>query len=122
MKVLVMSYMVIYLLVTLGAALFSYLKTKNEYIALDFNYPIHDIADKHSQSYHDFYILGLYFSLLYGTKRLLCSFPLEGLSYIFNFNFALSLSIEQFILSVQIFEKALRKPLHCVIIKKIHLR
>ncbi len=28
MKVLVMSYMVIYLLVTLGAALFSYLKTK----------------------------------------------------------------------------------------------
>lgn len=28
MKVLVMSYMVIYLLVTLGAALFSYFKTK----------------------------------------------------------------------------------------------
>ncbi len=89
----------------------------------------------YSQSYHDLQMVGFalgftfistLFSIMERKKvvilQQLCSFPLEGLSYIFNFNFALSLSIEQFILSVQIFEKALRKPLHCVIIKKIHLR
>ncbi len=101
MKVLVMSYMVIYLLVTLGAALFSYLKTKNEYIALDFNYPIHDIADKHlvfySQSYHDLQMVGFALGFTFISTLFLYNGTKEGS----NFTTVMLFSIGRFILHIQ---------------------
>lgn len=102
MKVLVMSYMVIYLLVTLGAALFSYLKTKKmntlrmmmtllsmTLLAVTLYF--------YSQAYHDLQMVGFALGFTFISTLFLYNGTKEGS----NFTTVMLFSIGRFILHIQ---------------------
>ncbi|HFI0647317.1 TPA: hypothetical protein ACGO32_000938 [Streptococcus suis] len=102
MKVLVMSYMVIYLLVTLGAALFSYLKTKKmNTLRLIFTVLSMLLLAVtlyfYSQSYHAVQMVGFAMGFTFISTLFLYNGTKEGS----NFTAVMLFSIGRFILHIQ---------------------
>ncbi|HFI0700663.1 TPA: hypothetical protein ACGO3H_000097 [Streptococcus suis] len=102
MKVLVMSYMVIYLLVTLGAALFSYLKTKkmNALRLLLTVLSLFLLAVTlyfYSQAYHAVQMVGFALGFTFISTLFLYNGTKEGS----NFTVAMLFSVGRFILHIQ---------------------
>lgn len=102
MKVLVMSYMVIYLLVTLGAALYSYFKTK-KMNALRLIFTVLSMLLLavtlyfYSQSYHDLQMVGFALGFTFISTLFLYNGTKEGS----NFTVAMLFSVGRFILHIQ---------------------
>ncbi|HFU4501574.1 TPA: hypothetical protein ACGPA6_001044 [Streptococcus suis] len=102
MKVLVMSYMVIYLLVTLGAALFSYFKTKkmNTLRLLLTVLSLFLLAVTlyfYSQAYHAVQMVGFALGFTFISTLFLYNGTKEGS----NFTVAMLFSVGRFILHIQ---------------------
>ncbi|HFU4460142.1 TPA: hypothetical protein ACGPAL_000089 [Streptococcus suis] len=102
MKVLVMSYMVIYLLVTLGAALFSYFKTKkmNALRLLLKVLSLFLLAVTlyfYSQAYHAVQMVGFALGFTFISTLFLYNGTKEGS----NFTVAMLFSVGRFILHIQ---------------------
>ncbi|HFI0054982.1 TPA: hypothetical protein ACGORU_001318 [Streptococcus suis] len=102
MKVLVMSYMVIYLLVTLGAALFSYSKTKkmNALRLLLTVLSLFLLAVTlyfYSQAYHAVQMVGFAMGFTFVSTLFLYNGTKEGS----NFTVAMLFSVGRFILHIQ---------------------
>ncbi|MBS8094395.1 hypothetical protein F6P76_04905 [Streptococcus suis] len=102
MKVLVMSYLVIYLLVTLGAALFSYFKTK-KMNALRLVLTVLSMLLLavtlyfYSQSYHAVQMVGFAMGFTFISTLFLYNGTKEGS----NFTIVMLFSIGRFILHIQ---------------------
>lgn len=102
MKVLVMSYMVIYLLVTLGAALFSYFNTKkmNALRLLLTVLSLFLLAVTlyfYSQAYHAVQMVGFAMGFTFISTLFLYNGTKEGS----NFTVAMLFSVGRFILHIQ---------------------
>ncbi|HFR3537682.1 TPA: hypothetical protein ACHVCJ_000183 [Streptococcus suis] len=102
MKVLVMSYMVIYLLVTLGAALFSYLKTR-KMNGLRLALTVLSVLLLavtlyfYGQAYHNWQMLGFALGFTFISTLFLYNGTKEGS----NFTVAMLFSVGRFILHIQ---------------------
>ncbi|HFH9837745.1 TPA: hypothetical protein ACGOVD_000230 [Streptococcus suis] len=102
MKVLVMAYMVIYLLVTLGAALFSFLKTR-KMSALRLMLTVLSMfllavtLYFYSQSYHDLQMVGFALGFTFTSTLFLYNGTKEGS----NFTTVMLFSVGRFILHIQ---------------------
>lgn len=102
MKVLVMSYMVIYLLVTLGAALFSYFKTKKMntlrlILTILSMILLTSTLYFYSLSYHDVQMVGFATGFTFISTLFLYNGTKEGS----NFTTVMLFSIGRFILHIQ---------------------